>query len=476
MTEIKLPYNVEAEAALLGAILIENRLADEIPVPLVAEHFYEPLHGRIFTQALKEIATGKIVTSVTLKPYFENDEAMKAVGGVGYLGLLTGSGAGLIGFRSLSQQIFDLAALRTLVAVGRGIVERALDTSESIDPRALVDEAERQLGETLLSTSSQPAIGFAQAWDSAIDRLKDVAAGKIETNKKIARPREWNELTGGLVAGNFILLGGRPSMGKTGVALSVARGAAESGHGVLFISREMSVEQLMFRMIADMLFEEGSSATLTDVIEGKLSKHDFDRAARLRRKIDSWPLMFEEPHHLNVSAIGPMVRKHRRDFAARGVTLALVVVDYLQLVDPPTKRGNREQEVSDISRTLKSVARETSTTLLALSQLNRSLEQREDKRPQMSDLRDSGSLEQDADIIVFAYRAEYYLERSEPPAGDKRREAWEVDMEAERNRLLLHAAKNRQGQAQYRKLYYFAPHQAVRSADYFDDGGWAPSR
>lgn len=460
-----------AEAAVIGALLRDETLIDNLADKLSYEDFSDYLFADIYQAILAMTAVGETASAITVARRLATDRELAERGGAKYLAQLAASDSAARG-PGYIEHLRELSR-RRLLSLALGEL-RPFIADTAIPLAKVVNNIEAALSRALLSTSSQPSIGFAQAWDAAFERLGQIAAGKIEPTKTISRPREWNELTGGLVEGNFILLGGRPGMGKTGVALTVARGAAEAGHGVLFISREMSVEQLMFRMIADILFEEGSSATLQDVMKGNLSRHDFERAARARRRIDSWPLVFEEPHHLNASSIGPMVRKHKRELGARGVTLALVVVDYLQLLEPPRNRGNREQEVSDISRELKSVARSTSTTMLALSQLSRGVESRDDKRPQLADLRDSGSLEQDADIVVFAYRAQYYLEKSEPPLGDKKRDAWEIDMAAERDRLTLHAAKVRQGASQWRKLYYFGSRQAVRSADYYETGGWAP--
>lgn len=477
---LTLPRSIPTEAALIGGMLLDGNVVDRAADRLSAVDFHEPIHARIFDVAVSLRAQGaEKVTPMAVWPFLQDDEGMISVGGFGYLANLTASAASVIGTKQLIDQLQDLAERRRLILGLTDVCRRAGDLSGEVDVSSLqklAGDAETVIEQSMLSTSTQPAIGFAQAWDATFAHLENVAAGKTEPVKRIAKPHEWNDLTGGLVDGNFILLGGRPGMGKTGVALSVARGAAEAGHGVLFISREMSVELLMRRMIADMLFEEGSAASMDDIRDGNLSREDYRRAARIRHKIANWPLVFEEPAHLQASSVGPMVRKHKREMAARGNALSLVVVDYLQLLDPPTRRGNREQEVSDISRMLKSVARSTSTTMLALSQLSRAVEQREDRRPQLSDLRDSGSLEQDADVVVFAYRAEYYLKEKEPPAGDARRDAWEVDMDAARNRLLLHTAKFRQGETQHRNLLYFGKHQAVRSADYFDEPGAGPAR
>jgi replicative DNA helicase len=370
------------------------------------------------------------------------------------------------------DHLADLSRRRHLTRALVEVREDIADTGLPLDQSAAA--IEMALSAALFSTTAREAVGIADAWNEAIAHARAVGAGDVDRGARIARLLEWNDLTGGMSPGELILLGGRPGMGKTAVSLAVARCAAEAGHGVLFVSREMSVAQLMPRLIADMLFEAGSSATFDDVRSGRLSEQDLVRAAEIGARIASWPLMFEEPPRLNVSRVQSLIRKHQRRMAATGTKLVLVVIDYLGLLEPPQKRSNREQEMGDTSRELKIAAKATGTTILALAQLNRAVEQRDDKRPHLADLRDSGSLEQDADTVVFAYRAEYYLRQAEPdPADMKKRQAWEVEMGAATNRLELHAAKVRQGPTQRRKLHFFAGRQAVRSDDFYRTGGMA---
>jgi len=472
----QLPRNVEAEAALLGAMMIDNRLADDVVGRIEPVHFFEPVHGRIFAAIVTMRRRDMLATPVTLRPMFEADEGIAALGGPSYLGALTGSGAGLIGARQFAQQIYDLAALRALIEVGRTLIDHAMDTSEEVNPRAQIEAAETLLASVAIggAAATPKPVGLAQAWDSAIRKAKAVANGTASRGAMIARFVEWNEITGGMSPGQLILLGGRPGMGKTAIALAVAVGAAAAGFGVLFISREMPVDQLMFRIIADMMFEAGSAVTLEDVISGRLNEDDLVLAERIRARIDDWPLVFEEPPRLNAAQVAPLIRKHQRQLESKGHTLTVTIVDYLGLLEPPVKRQNREQEMGDTSKELKMAARDTGTAVVALAQLNRGVESREDKRPMLSDLRDSGSLEQDADTVVFAYRAEYYLKQAEPDAhAGRNRDEWEIEMGAERDRLDVYSAKVRQGATQRRKVYFFGARQAVRGADYMRDGGGA---
>lgn len=470
---VHLPRNVEAEAALLGALMIDNRLIDDVEDSLDPKHFFEPVHGRIFSAIKALRATGGLATPITLRPMFEADEGIGELGGPSYLGRLTGSGAGLIGARQFAKQIYDLAQLRALVAVGRALIEGATDTADEVNPQAQIDRAELLLAEVSASGNDEtPAVPLAKAWDAAMRKIENVAAGKVERGIVIPEFVEWNDICGGsMTPGQLILLGGRPGMGKTAIALTVARRTAEAGNGVLFISREMPVDQLMMRIVTDMLFEAGSGVTLDDVLAGRLGRQDYERAQVIRDRIADWPLVFEEPASLNAARISRIVRRHKRDMARRGKKLGLVVVDYLGLLEPPQRRGNREQEIGDISRELKNAARAGGVAVLALAQLNRAVEQREDKRPLLSDLRDSGSLEQDADTVVFAYRAEYYLRQSEPKPDHKTRADWEAEMTAERDQLDVYSSKVRQGAPQRRKVHFFGARQAIRNGDYFRTGG-----
>ncbi|WP_343545480.1 replicative DNA helicase [Sphingomonas paucimobilis] len=463
-----------AEAAVIGALLRDDRLIDEAADKLRSEDFSDLLFGQVFDAIVAMQASEQIATPITVAQRFLGDEDLSSRGGARYLAELASSDRADRGMGYVDHLV-DLSRRRFLAIAAGEVRGRAADTSRPID--AVVGDMEGALASVLFWSASRPAIGFAQAWDSAIKKIEAIGTGQVERGIVIPELVEWNDICGGgMFMGQLILLGGRPGMGKTAVALTVARRTAEAGHGVLFISREMPVEQLMMRIVADMLFEAGSSATLDDVLNGRLAAEDYRRAAQIRDRIDQWPLVFEEPATLNANRIGPLIRRHQRELQQRGVKLGLVVVDYLGLLDPPTKRSNREQEMGDTSREMKNVARATGVTMLALAQLNRGVEQRDDKRPLLSDLRDSGSLEQDADTVIFAYRAEYYLKQTEPDVADvKKREAWEIDMGAERDRLDIYSAKVRQGAPTRRKVYFFGGRQAIRSGDYYrSGGGWGP--
>ncbi|MBR0551334.1 replicative DNA helicase [Stakelama marina] len=419
----RLPANVEAEAALLGAMMIDNRLADDILDMLEPDHFFEPVHGRIFERIKALRVEDRLATPVTLRPMFAEDAGMQALGGPGYLAQLTGSGAGLIGARQFAQQIYDLAMLRALVTVGRTLVERAMDTSEVVDPRSQIEKAEELLyevageGNTANATksfgdASKIAIRMADKALNSGGNLSGVTTGLDSVNAKI----------GGMHHSDLMILAGRPGMGKTSLATNIAFNAARRwmddmeagipkeqsvGGKVAFFSLEMSADQLATRILA-----EQSRISSEALRMGKISKAEFERLADAATDLNNLPLYIDDTAGLTISGLHTRVRRLKRRL---GDDLGLVVVDYLQLLQGSGRANdNRVNEISEISRGLKTLAKDMNVPVMALSQLSRAVEQREDKRPQLSDLRESGSIEQDADIVMFVYREDYYVAAKEP--------------------------------------------------------------
>ncbi|HEY0447026.1 MAG TPA: replicative DNA helicase [Allosphingosinicella sp.] len=456
-----LPQNIEAEAALLGALMIDNRLAEDIQLKLRPEHFHEPLHARVYEAILKLVDRNMIASPVTLRPMFEADEEMKELGGPAYLAQLTGSGAAIIGARDFAGQIYELALLRALIGVGREMVEQALDTSEDIDPKGQIEAAEAALYRVAEEGGGEGSVkSFAQATKLAVQMaekalntgggLSGVTTGLTDVNAK----------TGGLHHSDLLILAGRPGMGKTALATNMAFNAAQrlvrdmedgiapeksAGAGVAFFSLEMSADQLATRILA-----EQSGISSENLRMGKISQQDFRNLARAAADLESLPLYIDDTPGLTIAALRTRARRMKRQ---KGI--GLIVVDYLQLLQGTGKGGNdnRVQEISEISRGLKTLAKELNVPVLALSQLSRAVEQREDKRPQLSDLRESGSIEQDADIVMFVYREEYYVQSREPKRpieGDDAKvwedhNNWQRDMERVYGLSELIVAKQRHG-------------------------------
>lgn len=419
-----LPQNVEAEAAMLGAMMIDNRLADDLIDRLEPDHFFEPVHGRIFAAIKMARGNDMLATPVTLRPMFEQDEGMKELGGPSYLAQLTGSGAGLIGARQFAQQIYDLAMLRTLVRVGRGLVEGAMDTSEEVNPRAQIEAAEEELYKVAVDGGSENQTkSFLQAAKVTL-KMAEVALNSGGHISGITTGIEsLNAKIGGMHRSDLMILAGRPGMGKTSLATNIAFNAAQRwmrdmedgiepdrslGAKVAFFSLEMSADQLAGRILSE------QARINSDVLRsGKISHQEFRQLATTAGELENLPLFIDDTAGLTIGALHTRARRLQR---RHNNQLGLIVVDYLQLLTGSAKSAGdgRVQEISEISRGLKNVAKDLNVPVIALSQLSRAVEQREDKRPLLSDLRESGSIEQDADMVMFVYREDYYLNMTQP--------------------------------------------------------------
>lgn len=456
-----LPHNIEAEAALLGALMIDNRLVEDVQLKLRSDHYFEPLHGRIYDAILRMTDKNMVANPVTLRPMFEADEAMREVGGPAYLAQLTGSGAAIIGARDFAQQIYDLALLRSLVAVGRDMVEGALDTSEEVAPLSQIERAEGELYRVAEQGGGEGKVkSFGEATKLAIEQaeralnsgghLSGVTTGLDGINAKV----------GGLHRSDLLILAGRPGMGKSSLATNMAFAAAQrfvrdqedgidpaksAGAPVAIFSLEMSADQLATRILSE---ESGISSE--NLRMGKISQQEFRQLARAAADLQTLPLYIDDTPGLTIAALRTRARRLKRQ---KGI--GMVVIDYLQLLQGSGRSSsdNRVQEISEISRGLKQLAKELDVPVLALSQLSRAVEQREDKRPQLSDLRESGSIEQDADIVMFIYREDYYVAAREPKRpmdGDDTKifeayEQWQRDMERVYGTAELLIAKQRHG-------------------------------
>lgn len=448
-----LPQNVEAEAALLGALMIDNRLVEDVQLKLKPHHFFEPLHGRIYESILRMTDANRVANPVTLRPLFENDDSIKDVGGPAYLAQLTGSGAAVIGARDFAQQIYDLALLRALIGVGRDLVEGALDTSEDVAPLAQIERAETELYKVAeeggaegkaksFSDATKEAIAMAERALNSGGHLSGFTTGLESLNAKI----------GGLHKSDLIIVAGRPGMGKSALGTNIAFAAAKrfladreidieaeksAGAPVALFSLEMSADQLATRILA-----EQSGISSENLRMGKISQQEFRQLARAAADLQTLPFYIDDTPGLTIAALRTRARRLKRQ---KGI--GVIVVDYLQLLQG-TGRGsndNRVQEISEISRGLKQLAKELDVPVIALSQLSRQVEQREDKRPQLSDLRESGSIEQDADIVIFIYRDDYYLAAKQPPDDHPDFAAWQEEMGRAYGTAEVIVAKQRHG-------------------------------
>lgn len=468
-----LPHNLDAEGALLGAMMIDNRLAEDVQLKLRPEHFFEPLHGEIYAAILKLVDRGMLATPVTLRPMFADNAALGELGGPAYLAQLTEQSAALIAAKDFANQIYDLALLRELVRVGREMVVSAADTSVDVNPHEQIQAAELALyrvaeeGEVAstvksFAQSATLAVQMAERAKQSGGHLSGITTGLNALNTKI----------GGLHRSDLVILAGRPAMGKTALATNIAFSAAErlmkdradqidktSGAGVAFFSLEMSADQLATRILA-----EQAKISSEDLRMGKISQDQFRSLVRASAALQDLPLYIDDTPGLTIAALRSRARRLKRQ---KGI--GVVVVDYLQLLQGSGRQSNdnRVNEISEITRGLKTLAKELNVPVLALSQLSRAVEQREDKRPQLADLRESGTIEQDADIVLFVYRDEYYHAQKKPEDGTEKFDKWMERGIAIRGRAEVIVAKQRHGSTGIVDLHFEAVH--TRFSDLADD-------
>ena len=454
-----LPRNIEAEAALIGSLMIDNRSIDRIADKLSPEDFYEPLHGRLFAGIVREASLGKQANPVTLKPYFDNDNAFQEIGGVGYLAKLTENNAALIGTDSFADQIAVMAKRRRLIERLNEAAEVARNLELSNDE--VIDAADSAISAATDGHETIPQLSGAQCFDELIASFDEPQTG-VEC--KVIKPID--DLLGSMRPKQLIIGAGRPGMGKTAVALSYSIGAAMNGHGVLFISLEMSSVELAARMAADMCFDGEGGIPYEVIRDRKLNRRQTMEVCRAREMMAEMPFRVVDAGKLTIGRLNMLVRRHTRRFAAQGHKLELVVVDYLQLVSPDQRRNSNYEAVSEVSRGLKAIAKDHGVAVFALAQLSREVEKRPDKRPQLADLRDSGQIEQDADAVLFLTRDEYYISQNEPEDKDSAEYLeWQSLLEKARGRIDFICAKRRNGRTGVAQGAFHGAYQAVR-------GGW----
>ncbi|QUD86955.1 replicative DNA helicase [Phenylobacterium montanum] len=438
------PHNLDAEQALLGVLLFDNAQLDELP-DLDAAAFYEPTHGRIFASAQYLIASGLRADPISVSERLKADSGLAELGGQGYLVDLVDHAPPALTARQNAGIVADNAQRRELIRIGEEMAEAAR-TDQERSGREHVEAAEQALFELTKGASSRGGFqGVGVFVDRALE-LADEAFGRDGGLAGIATGLiDLDQVLGGLHRSDLIILAARPSMGKTALAMNIARHAAAGGVPTGVFSCEMSGEQLVTRLLAEI------SAISSD----RVRRGDIDLCERGRLR-DAGAEMRSLPLHIDASgglSLTQLVTRARRLKRRHG--LGLIVVDYLQLMSAGGgRRENRVQEVSEITMGLKALAKDLDVPILALSQLSRQVEAREDKRPQLSDLRDSGSIEQDADVVMFLYREAYYLARREPREGTSEHLDWEARLDEVAHLAELIIAKQRHGPIRTVKLHY----------------------
>lgn len=466
-----LPHNIEAEAALLGALLIDNRLLDRVRSIIDDAMFYEPLHAKIYRVIVKFVDGGKLASPVTLKPVFEIDRAMKEVGGPAYLAQLTGSGAAVIGALSFAEQIRDLAHLRSLkAAVDDGI----LGLTEDGDMETLLANIEIATAQASNSMRSIDMLSTEDMIDLTLNRVDRALDSGIPGASCRLIPDN-DTLLGKLEPKQMTITAGRPGMGKSTWAISSAIGYALNGHPGLYALCESSAEMFSLKMTADLLHAAGRNVPFKTLKEGILSNEDRRDLQRARDVAKMLPIDWVHIGREDIKKLEAVVARAAMQRKRQGKRLEFVVVDYLQLLTANGRHrvGDDRGRVNAVSEGLLTIAQKYDTHVIALSQLSRQVEAREDKRPRLSDLRESGRLEEDADNVLMLFREEYYLDKAKPQQEGKEMEAWLVDMGHARGKVELMAVKTRFGHNSSRKAQFLGEYSAVRGSTFQRTPGYS---
>ena len=459
-----MPHNEEVEQALLGALLVNNRALEKVSEFLRPNHFYNPVHGRIFEAITKFVERGQDASPITLKNFFEKDADLSHVGGGQYLADLAGSVISVVNVYDYGQTIYELHLRRALVTLGEDVVNDAYAHNIDLAASQQIEQTEKRLFD--LATAGDYKGGFVAFQKSLINAIKHAELAYQREGKITGVTTgliDLDKMLGGMQNSDLVILAGRPAMGKTALATNIAFNAARAhlenagreGAVVGFFSLEMSAEQLATRILADL------AAVPSDKIRrGEVRDTDFHKFVEASNTLSQVPLFIDDTPGQTISAIRTRARRLQRQHK-----LGMIVIDYLQLIQGSGRGNNidnRVQEISEITRGLKTLAKELNVPVLALSQLSRAVESRDNKRPQLADLRESGSIEQDADVVMFVYRDEYYLNNAEPARKpeenddkfNQRYADWQKLLESSHNVAECIISKQRHGPTGTIKLHF----------------------
>ena len=438
----ELPNNIEAEQAVIGSILVTNEIFDEINLILSSNNFYDPIHQKIFSAIENLIFRGLLANPITLKSYFEDEKDDLNV--PDYLVKVTKFSTSIRQAVEYSKIIYDMFVRRELIKISENTIDTAKLNDLSTTGQDIIEDSEKLLYELAEKGSSHSSL---ISFDKALRQTIDMASAAYKNEEGIVGVptglRDLDDRLGGLHKSDLIIIAGRPGMGKTALATNIAFNAAQklqdSGKekaSVAFFSLEMSSEQLSTRILA-----EQSKIKSNDIRRGRISDEQFDRFLETSKNISELPLYIDETPALTIAAMSNRARRIKRLHG-----LDLIIVDYIQLMRGSLNyKDGRVQEVSEITQGLKAIAKELSIPVVALSQLSRQVEQRDNKKPQLSDLRESGSIEQDADVVMFVYRESYYLENKEPKPATVEHAEWQAKMNEVSNLAELIIGKQRHG-------------------------------
>jgi len=438
----ELPNNIEAEQAVIGSILVSNDIFDDVSIIIDNKKFYDPVHQKIFAAIENLISKGMLANPITLKNYFENDNSLAELEGHEYLVKLTKFSTTIRQAIEYSKIVYDMHIRRELIKISETMTENASNKILDLPGNKIIEDSERLLFD--LAEKGSLNTSFIK-FDQALNYTIEMASNAYKNEEGIVGVptglTDLDDRLGGMHNSDLLIIAGRPSMGKTALATNIAFHAAkklqEKGtkSSIAFFSLEMSSEQLSTRILA-----EQSRIKSNDIRRGRISEEQFDKFIETSKNISELPLYIDETPAISIAAMSNRARRIKRLYG-----LDLVVVDYIQLMSASNTRDGRVQEISEITKGLKALAKELSVPVLALSQLSRAVEQRDDKKPQLSDLRESGSIEQDADVVMFVYREAYYLERKEPRPATVDHAEWQAKMNEVSNLAEIIIGKQRHG-------------------------------
>jgi len=437
----ELPNNIEAEQSVIGSILISNEIFDDINTIIKSNNFYDPMHMRVFDAIEKLIYSGMLANPITLKNYFDNDEDKINI--PEYLVKITKFSSSTRQAIEYAKLIYDLYVKRELIKISENIIDTAKLNDLDNNGQKIIETSERALFDLAERGSFNSSL---VKFDSALKMTIEMASSAYKNDEGIVGVptglRDLDDKLGGLHNSDLVIIAGRPSMGKTALATNIAFNAAKKLQDdgkkscIAFFSLEMSSEQLSTRILA-----EQSRIKSNDIRRGRISEEEFDKFIETSKNISELPLFIDETPAISIAALSNRARRIKRIHG-----LDMVVVDYIQLMTASNSRKDgRVQEISEITQGLKALAKELSIPVLALSQLSRAVEQRDNNKPQLADLRESGSIEQDADVVMFVYREAYYLERKEPRPATVEHAEWQAKMSEVSNVAEIIVGKQRHG-------------------------------
>ena len=436
----ELPNNIEAEQSVIGSILLSNEIFDDINILIRSKNFYDPMHQKIFSAIEKLIYSGTLANPITLKNYFENEKDELNV--PDYLVKITKFSTSSRQAIEYSKLIYDLFVKRELIKISENIIDTAKLNDLDHDGQSIIENFEKSLFDLAEKGSFSSSI---VKFDEAMKMTIEMASSAYKNEEGIVGVpsglTDLDDRLGGMHKSDLLIIAGRPSMGKTALATNIAFNAAKKiqndgrKSSIAFFSLEMSSEQLSTRILA-----EQSRIKSNDIRRGRISEEQFDKFIETSKNISELPLYIDETPAISIAALSNRARRIKRLYG-----LDMVVVDYIQLMKAANFKEGRVQEISAITQGLKALAKELSVPVLALSQLSRAVEQRDDKKPQLSDLRESGSIEQDADVVMFVYREAYYLERKEPRPATVEHAEWQAKMSEVSNLAEIMISKQRHG-------------------------------